>query len=179
MRNLSTFLTEGVLSSSSITDLYVDANFVEFRYNGVPYAVNFSDLPDTRFPFTKRNFKPAMREVEYLIKKEVGNIIKTDPNWAEIMSEITRQLEALFIKTNNNITEVLIDEFDVILVCDGKAVSFNLIRYEDEPFPSEEAAIAYVEGQLKPFKSARNYKKIFDKIMLVMDDNQYWESDED
>jgi hypothetical protein len=178
VRSIAEFLTED-LSASSITDLYVDANFVEFRYNEVPFAVNFSEISDTKFPFTKRNFKSAMGEVEYLIKKEVGNIIKTDPNWAETMSEITRRIEALFINTNNKITEVLINEFDVMLACDGKAVSFNLIRYEDEPFPSEEAAIAFVEGQLKPFKGARNYKKIFDKIMLVMDDNHYWESDED
>lgn len=177
MRNLSEFLTEG-LSVSSITDLYVDANFVEFRYNGVPTAVNFSDLSVTKFPFTKKNFKSAMMEVEYLIFKETGKVIKNDPNWPEVMAEITKRIEALFIKTNNNITEVLIDEFDVILVCDGKAVSFNLIRYEDEPFPTEEAAIAYVEGELKPFKNARNYKKIFDKIMLVMDDNHYWVSED-
>lgn len=171
-------MTEGVLSGSSITNLYVDSNFVEFRYNGVPVAASFSDLPDTRFPFTKQNFKAAMWELEYLITQEAGREIKKDPNWAEVMSEITKQLEALFIKTNNNITEVLINEFDVILVCDGKAVTFNLIRYEDEPFPTEEAAIAFVERQLKPFKSARNYKKIFDKIMLVMDDYHYWVSED-
>lgn len=180
MRNLSEFLTEGVYDTPrSITKLYVQPTWLEFRYNGMAVNVDLFDLPDTIFPITKKSLKNAIEEIEKLIVDDAGEDVLNAPNWAETMSEITRQIEALFINTNNKITEVAIDENEVILACDGKAVSFSIVRCVKEPFPSEEAAIAFVERQLKPFKGARNYKKIFGKIMLVMDDNHYWVSDED
>lgn len=180
MRNLSTFLTEGAYDTpKSITKLYVQPTWLEFRYNGVPVSVDLFELPDTIFPFTKKSLKSAMPEVEELIVEYAGEEVRTAPNWADTMTEVMSQLEKFYVKTGRNITEVNIDEFDIILAYGGEIVSFNLIRYEDEPFPSEEAAIAFVEGQLKPFKSARNYKNVFDHIMRVMDDYHYWVSDED
>lgn len=179
MRNLSTFLTEGVYDTPiSITDLYVLPTWVEFRYNGVAVNVDLFDLPDKFFPCTKKNFNVSIGKIEELIIDYAGVDVTTAPNWVDVMTEVRDQLEKFYVKTNRNITEVLLDNFDVVLAYEGEIVSFNLIRYEDEPFSSKEEAQAFVEGQLKPFKSARNYKKVLERVMRQMDSAHYWVSED-
>lgn len=179
MRSLSTFLTEGAYGEpAAIKNLYVQPTWLEFRYNGVPVNIDLFDIDDKIFPCTKKTFEDTMSAVEQLIIDTAGDDVMTAPNWDDTMSAVRAQLESFYVKTKREITEVHVDEFDVILAYEGEIVSFNLIRYEDEPFPTEESAIAFVEGQLKPFKAARNYKKVRDHILLVMDDYHYWESED-
>lgn len=174
MRGITEFLTESMGFGLEITDLHVTPTTVEFDFDGEHFMIYLDNLPEDVFPITKKNFNMAMAEVEQLICDETEDVPMDAGNWTEVFDEIEDQLKAFYVKTNRKITVVSLDKVLVRLAYEGEIVAFNIVKYAKEPFPTEEAARAFVEGEMAGLKSARNYGQVVDSVMTIIKKNHYW-----